>query len=395
MHRRYGEDGAGYLASMIAYHAFLSLFPMLLVAFSAVGFVLADRPELRDAWVAAIGDAVPGSRALFGDGIGAVVEARAGLGLVGLAGLVWSGTGVVRAAGHALGKLYGIADLKGIRAYAWALGAFAGLGALAVLSTGAAAAVGAGTGLVAAAGLVVTFALDVLLFMVAYRVLTQRKGPPFRGVWRGAVLAAAGWTALKLGGSWYAARSIADARPVYGAFAVTVGALLLLSLAARLFMYGAELNLVTGRRWVPMERTTDTRAATNGHATNGDRGVGELMRSIATGTGTLVRKEVELARNEVSEAIATRARAFGIVAAGGVFAIVGMIFLGLAASAALATILEPGWLPPLAVGAGFIVLGPVAAWIAFTASKRPKLSLEETRRTIKEDVEWARAQLKR
>jgi len=42
--KRFGEDGGGNLAASLTYFAFLSIFPLLLVAASVIGFVLADDP---------------------------------------------------------------------------------------------------------------------------------------------------------------------------------------------------------------------------------------------------------------------------------------------------------------------------------------------------------------
>jgi hypothetical protein len=120
----------------------------------------------------------------------------------------------------------------------------------------------------------------------------------------------------------------------------------------------------------------------------------ELFRSIATDTSTLVRKEVELARQEFTAAITARvfgAAAFGV---GAVFGLLLLIFLALAAAEALDLVVAP-WLSRLIVAGVFLVLAAVAALIGMQKMKKPSLAPEETKRTVKEDVEWAKAQLKR
>jgi hypothetical protein len=119
-----------------------------------------------------------------------------------------------------------------------------------------------------------------------------------------------------------------------------------------------------------------------------------LVRSIATDTSTLVRKEVELAKQEVTAAVMSRvvgAAAFGV---GAVFGLLLLIFLGLAAAEALDLVFAP-WLSRLIVAGVFLLLASVAALIGMEKMKRPSLAPEETKRTVKEDVEWAKAQLKR
>ena len=45
---KYIDDQGGYLAALIAYYAFLSLFPLLLLLSTVLGFVLLGHPALRD-----------------------------------------------------------------------------------------------------------------------------------------------------------------------------------------------------------------------------------------------------------------------------------------------------------------------------------------------------------
>jgi hypothetical protein len=125
-----------------------------------------------------------------------------------------------------------------------------------------------------------------------------------------------------------------------------------------------------------------------------DRSMGELLRSIGNDTATLVRKEVELARQEILEAVTSRLMAAGAVAAAGVMGLFILAFLGLAAAAALDGVVRP-WASRLIVAGGFLVIAAVAGAFALRKSKHPPMKPEETVRTVKEDVEWAKAQLKR
>src|SRR4051794_39026102 len=45
--KKFGDDQAGNLAALIAYCAFFSIFPLLLVLVTVTGFVLAGNPELQ------------------------------------------------------------------------------------------------------------------------------------------------------------------------------------------------------------------------------------------------------------------------------------------------------------------------------------------------------------
>jgi uncharacterized membrane protein YqgA involved in biofilm formation len=120
----------------------------------------------------------------------------------------------------------------------------------------------------------------------------------------------------------------------------------------------------------------------------------QLVRSIATDTSTLVRKEVELARQELTGAVMARAVGAGALVVAGLFGLLLVIFLALAAAEALDLVFAP-WLSRLIVAGGFLLLAGMAALFGLRKMKKPSFAPEETKRTVKEDVEWAKAQLKR
>ena len=120
----------------------------------------------------------------------------------------------------------------------------------------------------------------------------------------------------------------------------------------------------------------------------------QLVRSIATDTGALVRKEVELARQEILEAVVARAKAVAAFGTAGVFGLLGLIFGCVAALTGLSIVVAP-WLAALIVMGSLFGLAGIAAMFGLLRIKRPPITPTETVRTVKEDVEWARAQLKR
>lgn len=251
VHRRFGEDSAGYLASAVAYHAFLSLFPLMLLGLAVVGFLLANDARAQADWVDRLSQSVPGLQELIGDSLQAVVKQRAGAGLIALIGLAWTGIGLVEAAGHALGRVLRVPDQGSfLRKKLWSIASLLTLGLLALAATGLTGLAvglnikGAAGVVLAVAAMVLGFVLDFAVFLFGYRILVQRRGPPFRRLWKGAVLAAAGWTVLKLAGAWLVGGVVANAAAVYGSFATVIGIMFLLHLGSRLFLYGAELNAV-------------------------------------------------------------------------------------------------------------------------------------------------------
>ena len=120
----------------------------------------------------------------------------------------------------------------------------------------------------------------------------------------------------------------------------------------------------------------------------------ELVRGIANDTGTLVRKELELARIEIVEAVVARVKAIGALGGAGVLGFMALLFGGAAAAAALALVM-PVWAALLIVMGAFMAIAGIAAVTGIVKMKSPPLAPEETERTIKEDVRWAKEALKR
>ncbi|HYZ93594.1 MAG TPA: YihY/virulence factor BrkB family protein [Actinomycetota bacterium] len=248
---RYGADGGGQLAASLAYYAFLSLFPLILLALAVVGFILANDPEAQADWAARLSESIPGFGPLIAENIDALIDKRSGAGAIGAIGLLWSGTGLTNAGAFTMSRVFRAKEVEGIlRKRLWSIAVTIGLGlaaAAGVVFSGvvgnrrATGGLGIGLSLIAFA---VSFVLDVGLFAVSYRVLSAGRGPPFRRLWPGALLAGGGWSILKIGGAWYATHTVARASEVYGTFGSVVGVLAVLYIAAQLFLYGAELNAV-------------------------------------------------------------------------------------------------------------------------------------------------------
>jgi hypothetical protein len=153
----------------------------------------------------------------------------------------------------------------------------------------------------------------------------------------------------------------------------------------------------TGReqRRIGEEETVDLPAARQGHdGAVEDKSTLELVRSIASDTSVLVRKEMELARQEIVAAMTARMKAAGAMAAAGVLGLFVLGFLGAALASALDGVVA-AWISRLIVAGVFVALAGVAAMFGLRRAKAPPLRPEETQRTLKEDVEWAKQQLRR
>ncbi|MBT1192824.1 inner membrane protein YhjD [Rhodococcoides kroppenstedtii] len=90
----YQKQKGDYYAAGITYFSVLSLFPLLMVAFAVVGFVLSARPDLLAELQSQIAENVPGSfGGTINDLVAAAVESRTSVGVLGLLGALYAGLG--------------------------------------------------------------------------------------------------------------------------------------------------------------------------------------------------------------------------------------------------------------------------------------------------------------
>ena len=107
--KKYGEDQAGQRAALLAYYGFFSLFPLLLVAVTVLGFVLHGDSGLSRRIV----DSAVGQFPVIGDELGrSVSQSRlrgSGLALaVGVVFALWGGLGVAEAAQAAMNGIWNV-----------------------------------------------------------------------------------------------------------------------------------------------------------------------------------------------------------------------------------------------------------------------------------------------
>jgi hypothetical protein len=121
--------------------------------------------------------------------------------------------------------------------------------------------------------------------------------------------------------------------------------------------------------------------------------LGELFGRLTSDLGDLMRSEIELARVEIREEAGKAGKAAGMLGAGGLVAYLGLALVATAAAWGLAEVTDAGW-AFLVVG---LVVGAVGAVLVMLGRERLREVRpvpEETVETLKEDAQWARAQVK-
>jgi uncharacterized BrkB/YihY/UPF0761 family membrane protein len=103
---------------------------------------------------------------------------------------------------------------------------------------------------VALANLAAAAAVNIGLFLLAFRVLTPQQIPT-RQLVAGALVAGVAWQALQAVGGYLVDHYLRHTSQVYGVFAIVLGLLFWLYLGARLTLYAAEVNVVAARQLWP------------------------------------------------------------------------------------------------------------------------------------------------
>jgi YihY family inner membrane protein len=253
---KFGRDRGGSLAALIAYYGFLSLFPLLLVAITVLGYVLAGHPALQ----ASAETSILGRFPVIGDQLHANVNhplTGHPLGLaVGVAGLLWGSLGVTQAGQYAMAQVWDVPDemRPGFLARLGRGGAFLGVLAMsAVVTTGLSGLASFDSGVPAAAavaGPVLATAANVGLYLLGFRVLTPA-GVPTRQLWPGAIVGGLGWEVLQVAGGYLVGHQLQHASAVYGLFGLVLGLISWIYLGAQLSLYSAEVNVVAAKRLWP------------------------------------------------------------------------------------------------------------------------------------------------
>lgn len=93
-YQRFAKQKGTFFAAGLTYYTIFALFPLLMVGFAAAGYVLAGRPQLLQTIDGRIRSAVSGELGQqMVDLINSAIDARASVGLIGLATAAWAGLG--------------------------------------------------------------------------------------------------------------------------------------------------------------------------------------------------------------------------------------------------------------------------------------------------------------
>ncbi|MEL7562476.1 YihY/virulence factor BrkB family protein [Dehalogenimonas sp. 4OHTPN] len=244
----WSADDATDRAAAVAYHAFFSLFPLMLGGIALLGFFLPDA-EVRQAVSDALIRTLPGSADFIEDILDTVIELRGIGGIAGTAALLWSASNMFAAVRRAVNRAWGISrDRRFIPGKAHDLALVLTTGILFLLSMAASAAVSwpnadgqpAISNMAALGSRLLGFLLVLSVFLIVNKFIPNTP-TRWRGIWPGALVSAA----LFQAGAWgfiYYLTNFADYTTVYGPLGSVIVLLLWIYISSIILILGAEIN---------------------------------------------------------------------------------------------------------------------------------------------------------
>ena len=125
-----------------------------------------------------------------------------------------------------------------------------------------------------------------------------------------------------------------------------------------------------------------------------DQSTGDLVKALSEQTSQLVRKEVDLAKAELTEKGKKAGVGAGMFGAGGLLALFGLAVLTAALIAGLSEGMDT-WLAALIVGVIYLAGAGIAALMGRERIREATpLTPEQAVETTKEDVQWAKTQIR-
>jgi membrane protein len=253
---KFFEDQGNFLAALITYYGFISLFFLLLLLVTILGFVAHGYPGIRTLLLHSalihfpiVGNLISQKVHPIGGGVARLV--------VGLVVSVHGGLEVVQAAWNAFHRVWAVPRqdrLNPIQTRARSAALLLVLGGGVLMTTGLSALTTNAVAVIGffgqAIGTLLSFALNVVIYLFAFRWLSS-KDLSLKDVAFGAVLAGACWQVLQSLGTFYIASQLKGVSAIGGLFGVVLGLLAWIYLEAVITVICAEINVVAVRRLWP------------------------------------------------------------------------------------------------------------------------------------------------
>lgn len=252
--KKFGDDNAGVLVANLAYAAFVSVFPLLLILVTVLVNVAAGNTALRIRIVDAATRQFPVIGQQLADHIHAMHRSSAISLAVGLILLTWGATRLSQAGLYTMEQIW---NLPGPQRPGYLPRLGRSVTFLAVLACGLAASTllagldtyGSQSPAIVMLAEVLAAVANTALYLASFRVLTP-KSVSTRCLFPGAILGGIAWTVLQALGAYLVHHALRS-DSVYGIFGTVLGLLGWIYLGIQVTVYAAEVNVVLARRLWP------------------------------------------------------------------------------------------------------------------------------------------------
>jgi membrane protein len=251
--RRFGAERGANLAAAISMRAFVSLFPVLVLAIAFVGFLGGDPRQIADDIVRELG--LSGRAAdTITDAVKTAQHTKVAGSVIGIIGLLWAGTGLAASLTATWNQVWRIPG-GGVRGrtlgFAWLLGGLV-LFALAVFGLSL---VG-GSGALPEIGIVAGVLVNTLGFLWTAWVLPTRR-LSFREMLPAAIVGGVCLEVLKIVGTFVIPRIVSRSSELYGTIGAVFALLVWFLVIGRVVVYVALIEHVAWLRRGARPGTTE------------------------------------------------------------------------------------------------------------------------------------------
>jgi membrane protein len=251
----FSEQRGSEAAAGLAYYAFFSIFPMLLV-FIVIGSFFIDRAVVQSRLLEILQGVIPGAKEVVIENIDRVLELRGAVTFIALISLIWSATSVFNILAKNINRAFPKAGtLNFIKGRLRGFWMFLGLGLLMLLSFASSTVIGLvpsiniplngkalhETFLWRIFALSVPVLLNMLLFWAIY-YFVPTTNVSRRASITGGLIAGIAWQLLNRGFTWYLSSGLSKYRLIYGSLGTVVALLFWIYLTATILLLGAHLT---------------------------------------------------------------------------------------------------------------------------------------------------------
>lgn len=252
--KHYGDDQAGYLAALLTYYGFVSLFPLLLVLITLTQMIASGHPELSSSVVNGAISYFPVLGGQLSAHISGLHKSGPAL-IVGILFMLYGARGVAAAFRNGVSQVWGVPrkEMEGFPTSALKNVMIIIVGGIGFISAAILAAIAASAG----HGLrfqLISILVNIFILFCLFTFLLKFSLPKrirYGDIWVGAAVAALGIVALQVLGGHLLVRELKNLDALYSYFAVSLGLLFWIYLQAQVVYFAVEISVVRSRKLWP------------------------------------------------------------------------------------------------------------------------------------------------